>query len=261
MAPVGRGVMAVRSDLSLHGMIPLVLHKINRGAVVDWEDVSVDTFSKIIDFIGNRWAVFAPDGLGDNAKWMLTFDDGYLSDYDIVFPLLVERGIKATFFLITSKIGTPGHISWSQVDEMHRYGMCIGSHSVSHRRLSTLSIKDAEIELYESKQQLESFLGAPVDAFSYPFGDSSSRLHQLGLSMGYRYLCTSMHGVVNAAEYIIPRNSIYSTMVWKDIVGVMEPKMGTRLRWVFEDQVKGAAKGLIGRERYIRWRNWVLGEK
>uniref|UniRef100_UPI004047B413 polysaccharide deacetylase family protein n=1 Tax=Shewanella sp. TaxID=50422 RepID=UPI004047B413 len=247
------------SDMSMQGIVPLVLHKIVRGKAVDWEDVHEKELRKLLDFIDCRWAVFRSGGRGPEARWMLTFDDGNISDYDIVFPLLIERSIRATFFLIAEKIGSPGYVDWSKIDEMHRHGMCIGSHSVSHRRMTALSEQEAVREFSESKQQLEDFLGAPVEAFSYPFGDYSPQLHQLGFAAGYHYLCTSTHGVVDASTQVIPRNSIHSAMGWEEIAKVVEPTRLTRFGWLLEDHVKNAVKVAVGYERYLRWRNRALG--
>lgn len=252
-------MMDIGSDMSLRGMVPLVLHKIVRGKAVEWEEVHENELRMLLDFIGRRWAVFSPGGLGQDARWMLTFDDGNISDYDIVFPLLIERSIRATFFLIAEKIGSPGYVDWSKIDEMHRHGMCIGSHSASHRRMTALSRQEAVREFSESKKQLEDFLGAPVEAFSYPFGDCSPQLHQLGVAAGYRYLCTSTHGVVNASTQVIPRNSIHSAMGWDEIAKVVEPTRLTRFGWRLEDRVKNAVKLAVGHECYMRWRNRALG--
>lgn len=247
--------MDKESTMSLHGMVPLVLHKIVREQTVDWEDVSEAAFRRILDHVGQRWAVFRPDGRGENARWMLTFDDGYLSDYEIVFPLLVERNIQATFFVITDKIGAPGHIGWSQIEEMHRHGMCIGSHSRSHRRMTSLPAPEAMLEFVESKKVLEDGLGAPVDVFSYPYGECSRELHKIGFEAGYRYLCSSAHGVVTGTAELVPRNSINSGQDWAAIQSVMDPSAGTRLRWHLEDVVKHVVKTTLGNERYMKWRN------
>ena len=51
-----------------------------------------------------------------NENWLLTFDDGYVSDYKIVLPLLVKFNAKALFFIITSKIGSPEYLNWGQLD-------------------------------------------------------------------------------------------------------------------------------------------------
>jgi peptidoglycan/xylan/chitin deacetylase (PgdA/CDA1 family) len=242
-------------DTSLKGMVPLVLHKIVRGVTVDWEDVSEAEFLRMLDYIGQRWAVFRPGGRGENARWMLTFDDGYLSDYELVFPLLVERNIQATFFVITDKIGALGHIGWPQIEEMHRHGMCIGSHSQSHRRMNTLSAQEAKLEFAESKKVLEDGLGAAVDVFSYPYGECSGELHKIGFDAGYRYLCSSTHGVATDATQVVPRNSINSGQDWAAIQSIMDPTAGTRLRWHLEDVVKHVVKTALGHERYMKWRN------
>ena len=251
--------MDMSSEISFRGLVPLVLHRIVRHKPVDWEDVHEDEFRKLLDFIGHRWAVFRPDGRGQDARWMLTFDDGNISDYEIVFPLLIEKSIKASFFVISEKIGTLGYVDWPQIKEMHCHGMCIGSHSGSHRRMTALSKQEVVREFSESRQQLEDFLGAPVVAFSYPFGECSSQLHQLGFAAGYRYICTSAHGVVGASEQLIPRNSIHSAMDWNEIAKVMEPTAATRFRWLLEDRVKSAVKATVGHEQYMRWRNRVRG--
>lgn len=246
--------MDMNSNAFLRGMVPLVLHKIVHDQTVDWEDVREAEFRKILDYIGQRWAVFRPDGHGEDPRWMLTFDDGCLSDYEVVFPLLVERNIQATFFIITDKIGVPGHIGWSQIEEMHRHGMCIGSHSRSHRRMNTLSTQDAMLEFAESKKVLEDGLGASVDVFSYPYGECSRELHTIGFEAGYRYLCSSAHGVA-AGTKLVPRNSINSGQDWAAIQSVMDPGAGTRLRWHLEDVVKHVVKSMLGNERYMKWRN------
>jgi len=127
--------------------------------------------------------------------------------------------------------------------------------------MTALSKDEVVREFSQSKQQLENFLGAPVEAFSYPFGECSSQLHQLGFAAGYRYLCTSAHGVISASAKVIPRNSIHSAMGWSEIAKVVEPTSATRFRWLLEDRVKRSVKAAVGHEHYLRWRNRALGEK
>ena len=244
--------------LPLQGVVPLVLHRIVRDTPVFWEDVQEKRLQAIIAHIGQYWAVFSNHGVMNRARWMLTFDDGSASDYEIVFPLLCEAGISATFFVVTNHIGKKGYLNWAQIKEMHRHGMCIGSHSVSHRRLTKLDDEQVMEEFEYSKRMIEERICDEVLAFSYPFGTCDSRLHAIGFSAGYSYLCTSAHGVVSPGARILPRNSVHSAMDMKAIVRLMEPTVGTRFCWRAEEILKLGTKRLIGEERYRRLRDSVL---
>ena len=90
---------------------------------------------------------------------MLTFDDGYRSMYDFVMPELIKRDMVATFFIITDKFNHPGYVNENMVQEMHRNGLEIGSHSHSHGDLRNA---DLEIELNQSKTLLENIIDDAV---------------------------------------------------------------------------------------------------
>lgn len=238
-------------------LVPLVLHKIVKDKALDWEDVRQDEFRSLIDFIGQRCVGLPLSKDKPDARWLLTFDDGYISDYDFVFPLLAERNINAFFFPIIEKIGMPGYLSWGHIEEMHRHGMLIGSHSCSHRHMTSLSVNDATQEFLTSKNTLEDFLGAPVSAFSYPFGDCAPYLHRLGMNAGYKYIFGSMHGVFDFTQELIPRNSINSSMNWRTILKIIDPSVLTRIGWVLEDKFKNTTKKIIGRGNYINLRGQI----
>jgi peptidoglycan/xylan/chitin deacetylase (PgdA/CDA1 family) len=57
-----------------------------------------------------------------------------------------------------------------QVRTMHRAGMQIGAHTVSHPILARLDDERARQEIQHSKQFLEQLLNAPVRLFAYPNG-------------------------------------------------------------------------------------------
>jgi peptidoglycan/xylan/chitin deacetylase (PgdA/CDA1 family) len=61
-------------------------------------------------------------------------------------------------------------LTWDEVRTMHRLGMVIGSHTMTHPNLPNAGLRDAEREITESKATLERELDAPVTMFSYPNG-------------------------------------------------------------------------------------------
>jgi peptidoglycan/xylan/chitin deacetylase (PgdA/CDA1 family) len=61
-------------------------------------------------------------------------------------------------------------LTWDQVREMHRLGMVIGSHTMTHPNLPNAGPERARVEIVESKARLEAEIGAPVTMFSYPNG-------------------------------------------------------------------------------------------
>ena len=63
---------------------------------------------------------------------MITFDDGYASNYDLLFPLLQKYQLKAVISVIVSATdsGNPSFCSWDMLREMADSGLIeIGSHT------------------------------------------------------------------------------------------------------------------------------------
>lgn len=118
----------------------------------------------------------------------ITFDDGYADNRAHAMPLLMARGMTATFFVTVGFLErdeqvmdhlseiwrTPRDrlmpLSWSEVGELRCAGMSIGSHTWSHRNLARLSIGAAEHDLRRARGVLEERLGEPVRAVAYPWG-------------------------------------------------------------------------------------------
>ena len=89
---------------------------------------------------------------------VLTFDDGYDDNYQAALPVLLRQGMRASFFVVTGKMGQPGYLSWPQAAKMRDQGMEIGSHTVHHYTLTEINLKEMERELRGSRLMLESNL-------------------------------------------------------------------------------------------------------
>jgi peptidoglycan/xylan/chitin deacetylase (PgdA/CDA1 family) len=140
----------------------------------------------------------------------LTFDDGRTSDYEIAFPILLEAGIRAEFFLNTAHVGTEGYLSWQQVREMQSRGMSFESHSHEHMDLTQLPLRERERQLKLSKQMLEAKLGSAVEFLAVPFGKLSTEVVELAIQTGYRGVCTSWSWPTQPGARLLNRVVVYA---------------------------------------------------
>jgi peptidoglycan/xylan/chitin deacetylase (PgdA/CDA1 family) len=131
---------------------------------------------------------------------MLTFDDGYLDNYQVAVPALQKYGFPATFYVITDKIGTSEYMTWEQVMELDREGMDIGSHTSSHLDLTTLSAADLQHELGDSGAAISSRLGHPVYWLCYPAGEYDADVINYSRAAGYLLAVTTEPGEQQSSD-------------------------------------------------------------
>jgi peptidoglycan/xylan/chitin deacetylase (PgdA/CDA1 family) len=159
---------------------------------------------------------------------ILTFDDGYQDHYTVVLPLLRRYGFTATFFVVTSAVGTRDHLTVSQIREMAGAGMDIESHGVHHVDFSVLPPEVARRELVESRKTIEGWTGRPVAFFAYPAGRYNEALEHLLDALGYRGALTTRSGFVtpDSRPFTLERVRI----THDDTSGSFTHKLGLPLR-------------------------------
>jgi peptidoglycan/xylan/chitin deacetylase (PgdA/CDA1 family) len=124
----------------------------------------------------------------------LTFDDGYLDNYTVAFPILRAHHFAATFFVITGAVGKPGYMTWADLRAMHADGMAIESHTVHHQNLDTLTDADVAAELTQSRAAIAAEVGQVPAALSYPGGDYDQRVAAAAKAAGYLMAVTTRRG-------------------------------------------------------------------
>jgi len=147
----------------------------------------------------------------------LTFDDGYEDFLHTALPILEKLAFSATVFVVAGMLGQEN--SWEHrggpkprlrllgvrgVREVQERGMEIGSHTLTHPRLSRLDRRVLVREVSESRQILSGILGTPVDGFCHPYGDLDSAAVQVVRETGYAYACATKKRVENTV-YDWPR--------------------------------------------------------
>jgi peptidoglycan/xylan/chitin deacetylase (PgdA/CDA1 family) len=130
----------------------------------------------------------------------VTFDDAYEDFLGAAVPTLERLGFSATVFVVAGMLGKEN--TWEHgsgprpqlkllgadgVREVSERGMEIGSHSVTHPRLSRLDPETLIHEVEDSRRMLGEIVNAPVEGFAYPYGDLHGPAVRAARAAGYVY--------------------------------------------------------------------------
>ncbi len=162
---------------------------------------------------------------------MITFDDGYISFYNEVFPLLKQYNYPAVFAIVGSWLEyAPSDlgqlVNWQQIREMEASGLVeIASHSFrSHRftvmnpqgdrgeLLSTLAYANDRYEttdefykrvyedLEQSQKRFEQELGHKVRAMVWPYGEYNLPAIEIAKKMGFETMLALGGGINDVGQ-------------------------------------------------------------
>ncbi len=155
----------------------------------------------------------------------ITFDDGYLDNYTVAFPILKQYGYKATIFAIGSSVGKDTykdtgiamnpHFNYNQAREMNLSGLVsVQSHtydmhqSARHEgkencrsnilRLEGESVIDyvraLRSDFLKSRAETEGQIGAKLFALAYPGGRYDALTEAVLKSLGVRVTVSTTLG-------------------------------------------------------------------
>lgn len=168
----------------------------------------------------------------------ITFDDGYASVYEVAYPILRHFGFPALVYVTTDAVGDstpkrtenypglfPGEMTvrWSQLREMSRDGMVIGSHLCQHKDMTTLTEGEGLHQLALSKLVITQRLGLPCSHFAYPFGRFNRQNVKWVGTCGYESATTVVHATVGSHFDVlkIPRICIAPIHGMDDFVAML----------------------------------------
>lgn len=138
---------------------------------------------------------------------VLTFDDGFLDNFEQALPILRKYEIPAVIFPVVGDLGKRG-VVWSEsaeqspgdlidVDQlraMNRAGIEIGSHAMDHVHLDRQPPASSHKQLLQSKKTLEDILDTEVLSVAYPYGAYNEQVIEGARGAGYRFGVTTEKG-------------------------------------------------------------------
>jgi len=163
--------------------VPIIgYHKIEEIFVYDFLTTTIDNFREQVAYLSvnmscnwitmERLAYYVEKGekLPTNSC-IMNFDDGALNQYENTLCTLNEYKVPATYYIAVDNIeSNKYYMDKYHVDELHKIGHDIESHTLSHPHLASLTIEEQEEEILGAKVKLEEW-GYNITSFSYPFGE------------------------------------------------------------------------------------------
>ena len=160
--------------------IILVYHEISNQGTSQKYAVSKENFEKQMDYLKHHFSAVSLDTILETNEGKpnvakdavaITFDDGFKDNFLNAYPVLKKYQLHTTIFLISGWIvHKKDMLNLEEINLMKKDGIDFGSHTVNHRRLSSLDGNAANDEVCRSKAELEDLLKKEICYFAYPYG-------------------------------------------------------------------------------------------
>lgn len=156
----------------------------------------------------------------------LSIDDAFVSSYHEAWPRARAYGYPLTVFVSTQSVdeGLRGYLNWDQMREMAADGVEFQNHTHSHDHLVRLkpdeSMEDWEqrvaLDILLAQNRIQQEIGTAPTLFAYPYGEYTTQLQKLVLSMGLAGFGQQSGPAWSEGDFAalprFPMNTVYASM-------------------------------------------------
>jgi len=178
----------------------------------DVSEVDRGAFENLIQYLDERKAIISPkqaaqwlsgivpkgiDPIGMPPPCLISFDDGFVGNYELAMDVLSQRGIQALYFICPGLVDLPSSaqfgaicdnvitnpstqmldaarcrlMDWQQIRDLSSAGHTIGAHGMTHLSLAGLTGDALRHEVTASGDNIEDRISKPVEWYAFAFGD------------------------------------------------------------------------------------------
>lgn len=158
---------------------------------------------------------------------LITFDDGYMNNYDYAFPLLKKYNMKAVVFYIGSNYKNKGafiDLETMEKSKKEYPNIEFASHTFNKHQIPAKTYAEVNDDIKQNKTIFDS------DYFAYPHGYYNSEYIKALKDNGYKMAFTFGPGKEHRRSsykdnnYTIPRLNINKNIpIWKFIIRILFP--------------------------------------
>jgi peptidoglycan/xylan/chitin deacetylase (PgdA/CDA1 family) len=172
---------------------------------------SADRFALLLDEIVDRPPTAEP-------RISLTFDDGNASDAVVALPELASRGMTASFFVCTGRVGKTDYLDEAMMRDLLGAGMKVGSHGMDHLNWRLLDSAGLKREVGDARRKLQDIICQPVTAVAIPFGSYDRRVLKWLACEQFDVIYTVDGGAACVTSKLKTRNTLTANMQNGDIL-------------------------------------------
>lgn len=166
--------------------------------------VSPQRFEQQLDLLAReRIRVYTADeaaraiGRGERVDGVvLSFDDGRVDGFDVVLPALRRHRMHASFYVNSSTIDAPFHMTWRDLRALRAAGDEIGCHGHEHVDLAQLDEPQQRYQIVRCQDLVQQHVGVRPRTYAYASGRYDDVTRMLMLELDVDAALTEIPGAV-----------------------------------------------------------------